>query len=681
MRQVLCITLCLAAVTAAGCAGLRRESESPFDAPISDQRPRVFIRRHGTPGYEGLTVGRLRERAHHPEYARRRYKMKRGPLGRALEWMIDGRREDLEAAVAGLRKMGWKGGNVSERGMNVVRLAALYDWVRDELDDDTRQTAAGRIEEGADYFAEHIRQGGAPFFYSRTPGALAAVTVAGIALKGDSAKADEYLELARTFGPDELFQAFDWVDGAATGGRYTIYYTYPDLGHVLAAWWSATGRNPTAWIRRHRGAWLDDAARFHLWYIRPGVSFTDANDQRMSNWNVKDQYSQGLDLATYLTRDGRARSLSLRWNRKCGVKLYHSAYIHNFIFWDPTVRPEPLADLPRAALFGRESCGYAFFRSSWPKPGEPDDAAHVFFRAGDPINVHGSVTAGQFQIFRNAELAARGSKYTHPYDCPRDQYHRNAASTNVVLFTDPAVEDDRGDQLTRLGMKTNHRTWDEWLAIRRRNEMDVARITDWQVAETEARCRADLSKTNPASNCKTWIRELVWLGYEHLVVLDVVETARPDIERRWQLHLGAAPTFGDRLMTVVSKPPKLPAGWVARGFEQDRRAGKLFCRTLLPRNYRIVLHDGEKARTVGPGGAAADPVAPNPHHLKFGGHVAQVVPAEVGTRTVFLHVLTAADGDAPAPGEASWRLVRPGLLEVTVGGQATRLRVPHWFKP
>ena len=663
---------------AAGCAAVDENGPSPFDLPITDERPRVFIRAHGTAGYEGLTVGRLRERSHHPEYARRRYKMKRTPLGRALEWLIDGKRADLDASVAGLKKMGWTGGNVSDRGMSVVRLAALYDWVRTELDEPTRKEVASRIEAGADYCVRLIENGESPFYYSRMPGALAAVTVAGIALKGDSPRAEGYLKLARTWGPRELFKSFEWVDGAATGGRYTFYYTYVDVGHLLAAWWSATGRNPAPWLRRRQGDWPGKMVRFHLWYLRPGISWTDCNDQRMGNWNVKDQYAQALDLLTYVTGDGLGRELSIRWNQLCGVKLYHTAYIHNFIFWDPTVRPQPWTDLPRAEVFGRESCGYVFFRSTWPKPGEPDTATHVYFRAGDPMNVHGSVTAGQFQIFKHAPLAARSSLYTHPYDCEKDQYHRNAISTNVVLFTDPKVAGDRGDQRTRNGLKWNHGTWDAWLEIRREAGLDVARITDWRVGGREARCRVDLSKANPASKCRTWIRELVWLGYKHLVVLDVVEAARSDIRRTWQLHAEAPPAIGDRLVRVVNRPPDRKS-IVADDYQEVRREGTLFCRTLLPRDYLLVVQRGAAAKAFRPNGSAAGAGTPNAYHQTHGKHVVQIDAGSGGTRTVFLHVLSAVDGSVTAAPKASCRVIAGGKIEVTVDGLTTELTVPAGF--
>ena len=140
-----------------------------------------------------------------------------------------------------------------------------------------------------------------------------------------------------------------------------------------------------------------------------------------------------------------------------------------------------------------------------------------------------------------------------------------------MLFTDPAVPDDRGDQNTRRGLKTDHKTWAEWLEIRQRNQLDVARITDWHVRPGEARCRADLTKTNPASKCRQWIREFVWLANKHLVVLDIVETPKPEIRRQWQLHAVNRPKIGDRMLTVTNRPPE--RSWAEPALKPNNAGG------------------------------------------------------------------------------------------------------------
>jgi hypothetical protein len=643
------------------------EVESPFDAAVLDVRPRIFVR---SEPFAGLTVEQLRVRVQQPEFAGVRDKWRGRPLGRGLLWLLDGRPEDRDAALAALRKLEAGGSSWSDRGLALVRLATLFDWLYDSLDPATRREVIQKIERAADAATDHVRGGQAPFFYSRTPGALAGLCVAGLALHGASQKADGYLETFRQFGVREYFPAYQWVDGAATGATYTLFYTYVDLPSICAAWWSATDRNPAEWIRTEQGDWLDGIVRFYLWYLRPGFAFTEINDQFRGNWETHDQYCQGLDIASYVTGHGYGRAWSQRWLGRFGAALYHPEYAHNFMFRDLDLAPQPLTELPRAALFGRDSCGYGFFRSGWPGAEEPDEATHVFFRCGDPLDVHGGVAAGEFQVFKYAPLAARSGRYSS-YDSPPDQYHRNSISANVVLFTDPAVPEDRGDQQTRQGLKTDHRTWADWLRIRERNGLDVAQITDWQVRAGEARCRADLTKTNPAGKCQRWIREFVWLADKHLIVLDLVQTARPEIRRQWQLHAVHPPELGDRLLVLQNRLPE--QRWARPELQPQRQEGRLFCQTVLPREYQLILHQDGQAQAFDPAGQPLGSVAGTPYHRQYGRHVVQIDPGNRGTQNVFLHVLTAVAAAETTPPQVTHSIGDDGTIELTVDGITVNL--------
>jgi len=129
--------------------------DNPFQAPILDVRPRVFIRQ-GI--FEGLTIANLREAVEQPEFAPIRAKWKRRPLGQAIEWMITGNPESMEMAIAGLKKMQVGDGSWTCRGEKLVRLATLFDWLYNELDQKTRTEIIARIEQAEDDAVEHIRQ-------------------------------------------------------------------------------------------------------------------------------------------------------------------------------------------------------------------------------------------------------------------------------------------------------------------------------------------------------------------------------------------------------------------------------------------------------------------------------------------------------------------------------------------
>jgi hypothetical protein len=291
------------------------------------------------------------------------------------------------------------------------------------------------------------------------------------------------------------------------------------------------------------------------------------------------------------------------------------------------------------------------------------------------MNVHGGVAAGEFQLCKYAPLAYRGGHYTS-YDSPPDQYHRNCISTNVVLFTDPADPADRGDQHTRSGLKSDHRSWDDWLSIRKRNGHDVATILVWEAGDGEARCRADLTRSVPDSKCRLWIRELVWLARTHLVVLDIVETSKASIKRQWQMHLPERPRLADRTIVVENEASR--KAWAEPSLAPENPRARLTCRMLLPKDSTAILNDNGTAEAFDPAGASRGSVEGNPYHLQFGKTVLQVDPGTETPRTIFLHVLTATETSEAEPPAAAVRRLEAGTLEVCVGAAATRLSVPEW---
>ena len=121
-------------LTVAG-AALRAAEENPFDAQVLNVRPRVFLRNEP---FEGLTIEKLRARIDEPEFAGARQKWRARPMGRGLLWMLEGKKEDLDAAISGLARMDADGGTWSDRGLALVQLATLFDWLYQELDESTR---------------------------------------------------------------------------------------------------------------------------------------------------------------------------------------------------------------------------------------------------------------------------------------------------------------------------------------------------------------------------------------------------------------------------------------------------------------------------------------------------------------------------------------------------------------
>ena len=160
-------------------------------------------------------------------------------------------------------------------------------------------------------------------------------------------------------------------------------------------------------------------------------------------------------------------------------------------------------------------------------------------------------------------------------------------------------------------------------------------------------------------------------------MLDVIETSRPEIRRQWQLHSVNRPEIGDRLLTLANEAPEV--NWADPALKPKSRVGRLFCQTLLPRDYRLILHGDGKANAFGPSGKPRGAVAGNTYHRQYGRHVVQIDPDADAKETVFLHVLTATETEETNPPDVSYRVSGPGQIELKVAGAKAKLVVPAWF--
>ena len=276
------------------------------------------------------------------------------------------------------------------------------------------------------------------------------------------------------------------------------------------------------------------------------------------------------------------------------------------------VEPRPLEELGRAELFGRDSHGYVFFRDGWG-PGD----THIFFRCGEGMDIHANRGAGGIDIYRHEVLAERANK-----DYPKGDDHIRFSNTMVFNGHDHPNTEMKTDVVLDFAA---------FLERKARKNIECGSITAYEVKDDYARVKSDLSAA-ARKDCKIWTRELVYLGYKYLLVLDEVETKDAPVAQKWQLHLlGEPKTEGKTISTVAGK-------------------GKLFCRTLLPEDALI------SSEKVG----------------KYHRHV--VSPKDENQRRMtYLHVLYPTEAGAGKMPDASVERTAAGLT-VKVG------RLEHVFK-
>jgi hypothetical protein len=195
--------------------------------------------------------------------------------------------------------------------------------------------------------------------------------------------------------------------------------------------------------------------------------------------------------------------------------------------------------------------------------------------------------------------------------------------------------------------------WDTWKAQRDKLHPVSGVLVAHEANDKYARAVGDLSgSTFPDSS--GWTRELVYLGYKYLLVLDRVKPA-PGIKTRWILHSIKDPAIdADRRLVTI-----------------DHGQGRLFCQTLLP--------EGAKLEKVGAPGKGFFHKNLKGEEISWdskgdsmrGDGRFDVVPADPGAETVYLHVLFPTDAGTAAMPACSVKkdgesyTVKVGELEYT----------------
>ena len=507
-------------------------------------RPRIWIR---ADAWAGPSVPKLKEWFQLKEYQDRGVKD-----NKALQYVVNGDAAAGAAAVERLvaRRIG--GDSPSYSGAEAQYSAALYDWLRNHpaFTAEKRAVVVADLEKWGDYYLKYVTTAGSAIYYARYPGAISGLAHIGLALHGDSAKAERYIA-AGYKALVEYGLARQYEDGASAGGTYSIFHAFPDLGRAVCAFESATDAGLLAYIREKQGNWLEGQLLWQIWETYPNGYFLKEGDL----WQQPDrtQTRMNIDILTTLLRNGFGRAHADLMHTRWGNRDYHSEYVWNFfIFNNPEIKPRPLEELGKAKLFGKESHGYVFFRDGWGAGN-----THIFFRCGEGMDIHCNRGSGAFDIYRHSILAQRANS-----DYPKSDDH--IQYSNALVFN--------GHDQPSMEMKTDVRLDFAAFLKDKTARYECGDIVAFEARDEYARVKGDLSAAVKA-DCKRWTRELVYLGYKYLLVLDQVETLPQPVVQKWQLHLAGEPKVDGMLASTVNGP------------------GRLFCLTLLPQDAVV---SGEK---------------------------------------------------------------------------------------
>ncbi len=589
---------------------------------VRKERPRLFWR---TKTWDGPSVERIKTWLERPEYKARMDRLKGKGMLDAMRYRLLGDEEAGRRAVQWLKSLkvptGKPKDSPSLTGMAAVKKAAVYDWMRDhpDFDEEGRRAAIAHFEWWGDYFHRYLP--GCVPFYSRNSGATAGLTAVGLALHGDSQKAQKYLSKAFVYLRENLGTIREAEDGATGGGTYAHTYQFIDCANTIALWRSATDWDAAEWIKTDQGNWLERQMLYQIWTTYPNGWFWKEGDIWGNHY--RDKYEHAIPVAAVagMYRNGLGRTHAENIRKRWGSSAYYRDRVAWFFLYnDPAIKAEPLSRLGHGDVFSPNLHGAVCWRSSWDAHG-----ACVIFKTGDNVDHHGTWDTGKFSIFKHTPLAIKNGYYQDGYKSARHMYYRSPWSANVVVF-------DGENHGWQQGMPDldNYTSWKTWKAKRDTLKHPVSgKLLKNEVNDAYARALADLSgSTYPTGS--SWTRELMFLGYRYLLVLDRVKPGA-GTKTRWLLH-------------SINEPAIDVSGRVAT---IDNGNGRLFCRSLLPEKAEMIKVGGKARAFVHKDRSGKEiswPYAKGGRpSQRLGAGRLDVVPRDETAEQVYLHVLYPTD--------------------------------------
>ncbi len=637
-------------------------------------------------GYRGLSVAQMQARCADPAFQNQCANI--GDQSHVDDWAMDYLlHDDASAAANVVSRLQSDSFNCSYERSNVGGYALAYDWVYNSIGSQaTKDIIEDRLADCAVAISDTLGTNGPHFWHGYTSDA-SALALAALSLDHDARRA-ALLEAAQRLFRDNALDAYQYTDGAWPEGisyfRSHFFSSDPPGQYVIdavRAWRSAVQQDDATYadiydaIRYREGDWLRQMGYFHLYHLLPPYgdqtkhSWTRQGDMPSSRPETSNQHRPYTDAIAGAYDDGYLQQIGAiiqaDWGLVSGQGSYHR--IHRYALptnLDLALAPATFDDLPTAAIFGRDTVGYVALRSDWA-----DDAALIFYSAGDWFTGHQHMDQGHFEIWRNGPLALDSGVYADWGTAHRESYYIRTVAHNSLLVRQPGEtfaysysagnSNDGGQRVqTYTGCAQCIQSLAEYQSnLGAGKHYEAGDITAFFHTDNYDYVASDIT---PAYNSTTYTygsntpkvsivqRELVYLRPNVLFVFDRVRSTDAAYEKAWLLHSSNKPQTTSETVVQGSADNGILTS-SDDVFRVDAGTGRLFVQTLLPANQTLrkiggadyrYWSDGAN-RTGGASGYETGYAEPGLWRV-------EVVPGAAQTDDVFLHALYITSTNASA---------------------------------
>lgn len=278
-------------------------------------------------------------------------------------------------------------------------------------------------------------------------------------------------------------------------------------------------------------------------------------------------------------------------NRRGVTRLARSNPIEFLLFYDPSVKPGDLTELPTTKFFA-QPLGGMIARTGWSMGRDSDVAVIEMKGAGYQFNNHMHLDAGAFQIYYRGHLAIDTGAYPK-YGTPFDwNFNKRSISHNVMLAYDPDEKYEKGVNDGGQHFPDNGRemsTLEQLLDKGRSGAIISHDMGPNPIKPLYSYLRTDLTPAY-GNKMQSYQRHFVTLNLDDpnrpaaLLVYDRIETVKPQIRKIWLLQTLAKPQSTNGQLVIDAA--------------QGNDSGRMVLDTLLPQSDRLAMRcvggpDGE----------------------------------------------------------------------------------------
>ncbi len=589
--------------------------------------PRLWISVDGSAG--SPTVAVLRQRMQEPGAAGAWAAIQASPgiESRALVYLLTGDRSVVAPAVEQFRS-----GSDPRR---LIAQAFAYDWLYPELSEAQRQELAQLLLDSAEAAAGRPYADVAEITNNNPNTTTAAQCLVALAVADELPDRAQAMfdrgwryqrELIRCTGdrepsPDPLNPAHP-----LTGGGWPEGHDYDRHGtlEALTLWLALRSAGGPDFVSGSR--FLDDKLLWYLQGLLPSENYLlPVGD---NDFPGGAPFWHDLDVLAMSAAANGPHALYLR-DYLDHTPVQTGSAISTFFFVDPAAACRDWRTLPTD--YFAAGVGTAAFRSGWGK-----DASYVAVQASDHFVYHQQNQDGALYLYRNAPLAWRSGVYdggVHDHDV---NYVIRSIAANCILVTDPREQfhgpdgveavNDGGQVIGNWMPKAEDMDSLERMRAQRESYTDRVTWLAYESGSDYGYAAFEYGRAYLAGKVPEAIRQVVFLKPDWVVVLDRVTSGDASFQKTFLLHapeeMEVDAAAGLTTITTRSGPA-------------TANPGRLFCRTLLPREARLT-------RVGGPGEEFMVAGANRPHRggvrTQLPGTYRLEVQAPTGeATTVFLH--------------------------------------------